>query len=136
MPNLNTTRSEIEQFFITGWGATTPISFDNTNYNEVQGGAYVHIQVQFSASPNVCIGAAIDGMKRQRHSGLIVVRFYTPLNEGAGAAYELADTYKGIMDNKNIVTNLLTYTTDVRRSGEEVDGFWSLIGFTEFTSDE
>lgn len=136
MPNLNTTRSHLETAFINGWGTTTPISYDNVNYQEVSGESYVRISIEFVDSSNVCIGGSVDGTKRQRHIGLVKLMIYTPINEGSGSAYTLADTYKTIMDNKTINTDLYTGTTDVIRSGENVDGYYSLLCLTEFTSDE
>jgi len=136
MPNLNDTRSELEQAFIAGWGTTTPINYDNTPYRGEVGEAYVRVDVEFVLSENVNIGAALVGMTKQRHSGFVKLTIYTPINKGSGEAYSLADTYKGIMDNKEVVSNLFTSTSDVRRSGEQVDGYYSIICFTDFTSDE
>ena len=136
MPDLNETRSQLEQTFISGWGETTPIAYDNVNYEQTVGESFVRISIEFINSQNACVGGALDGTKRQRHEGFFKCVIYTPINGGVGAAYDLADTYKGIMDNKDIVSNLYTGTSDIRRSGEEIDGFWSIICITSFTSDE
>lgn len=136
MPNLNTTRSELEQVFIARWGVTTPIAHDNSNYKDNVNESFVKFTVDFSASANVCLGASLPATARQRHSGFLKLVIYTPLNAGTGEAYSLSDTYKEFMDNDTIATDIFTGATDVRRSGEQVDGFFSLICFTEFTSDE
>lgn len=136
MPDLNATRAALENAFITGWGATTPIAYDNVNYTQTLGQSFVRLSVDFLSSNNACVGSRVAGLERQRHEGLVTLVIYVPLDEGTGAAYDLADTYKGIMDNQDITTNLHTGTSDVRRSGEQVDGFWSIICLTTFTSDE
>lgn len=136
MPDLNETRAQLELAFINGWGGTTPIDYDNVVYDPENDGSYVKAKVEFTLSENVNVGAALAGTIRQRHHGLFITNIYVPLNGGTGAAYDYADTYKGIMDNKNPVPNIFTLTSNVRPSGEQVDGYWSLVCMTEFYSDE
>ena len=134
MPNHLNTAAELNNMLITGWAARTPIAIENVPFDEVEGQAYLETKFIPLRSDAVTIGASA-GMKRERTQGILFIRVLVPLDEGIGLAYEYADIISDIMSNKNPVTDLFTHTTEVRRSGDTDNGWYSVICDVPFTSD-
>ena len=133
MPSLNKTRELLEVAFINGWGATTPIKFDNVVFNDKTPDAFVSVMMINYVSDNVCIGSALT--KRIRHTGVLAIKVYVKQNIGTGQAYEYADQIRGIMDNLT-QSNLFTTASNTRRSGEAEDGWFEMIVDVPYVSDE
>lgn len=133
MPDLNKTRELLEVAFINGWGATTPIKFDNVKFNDKTPDAFVSVMMINYTTVNVCVGSAIT--RRVRHQGVLAVKIYVKQNIGTGQAYEYADQIRGIMDNLT-QNNLFTKASETRRNGEAEDGWFGMIVDVPYVSDE
>ena len=133
MPDLNETRSVLETAFINGWGATTPIKFENVVFDDRGISAFVSVKMINYISDNVCIGSIVQ--KRIRHIGALHIKVYTKQNIGAGSAYDYADQVRGIMDNVQ-VGNLFTKASTSRVVGETEDGWFVTIVEIPYISDE
>lgn len=133
MPDLNDTRSILESAFVTGWGVTTPIKFDNVVFNDYDIDSFVSVTMINYTTNNVCIGSAIT--RRVRHEGVFAIKIYTKQNVGTGQAYGYSDQIRLIMDNFT-QPNLFTKASMTRRNGEAEDGWYGLIVDVPYVSDE
>lgn len=113
--NFEDLRTNLETTFNTGWGVTTPISWQNAG-NEPQENdvSWVRFSIVPRSSINVVIGSDIP-----RLVGSAVVQIFVPLDAGLGEAWRLADSATGVLQNKNI-SGILTYAADVENIGEGV----------------
>ena len=133
MPSLNKTREILEVAFINGWGATTPIKFDNVVFDDSLPDAFVSVKMINYVTDNVCIGSALT--KRIRHTGVLAIKIYVKQDIGTGQIYEYADQIRGIMDNLT-QSNLFTKASNTRRNGEAEDGWFGMIVDVPYVSDE
>ena len=130
MPTLDGTRAKLEEIFIAGWAARTPIKHDNVPFDDKSHDYFVEVRVLNYSTKN-----AIVGVGRKRHEGVFSVVIYAKQNTGAGLAYSYADDVGTIMDNLS-ETNLFTYASETRRAGEEEGGRYVLIVDVPYLSDE
>ncbi|RLA56950.1 MAG: hypothetical protein DRR04_13620, partial [Gammaproteobacteria bacterium] len=70
----------IEEKFNTAWGNTTPIEWDNVDYNPTAGTSYVKFTIVNGNSTIAGIGGS-SNMHRIR--GLISINVFTALNTGS-----------------------------------------------------
>jgi len=133
MPSLNGTREVLETLFIDGWAAKTPIKYDNVVFDDNGISEFVDMKMINYTTRNVNIGSGIT--KRKRHTGVFSIRIFTKQNTGTGKAYSYADDIGVIMDNFKD-TNILTYASESRRSGEVEGGQYVLIVDVPYVSDE
>ena len=130
MPNINETRQILEEAFITGWGVTTPIAYDNVIEDEsIQ--EYVEMRYVPYDNTNASIGNTLT-----RLEGAMVIAIYTKYNTGSGRAWDLADQVNLIMSNKCHAQGLFTVASKPRRNGDEKEGWFSVLCSIPFTSDE
>lgn len=78
----------IEERFNSQWGSTTPIRWDNVDYNPTAGVTYVELQIHQSNTNIVGIGGN-SNMHRIR--GLISINIYVAINSGTRSGRELGD---------------------------------------------
>ena len=78
----------LETEFNTGWASTTPIKWDNVDYEPTAGTTYVDFQIHNNSS-NVIGISGNDNMHRIR--GLIAINIYVALNAGTRSGRALAD---------------------------------------------
>mgnify|MGYP001121474965 CR=1 FL=1 len=133
MPSLDKTRELLEVAIINGWGATTPIKFENAKFDDTDIDAFISVMLINYTSENVCIGSAIT--KRIRHKGVLAVKVYTKKDIGSGEAYAYADQIRGIMDNLH-QTNLFTLASETRKNSAADSGWFGLIVDVPYVSDE
>jgi len=134
MPTLLETASELDRLLSDGWAGATPIAVDNVPFKEVPGQSYLSTKFIPYTTENVVIGSNM--CKRKRTIGVFNIRIRTPLEQGIGKAYSLANDIQNIMDNQCILPNLFTLASSIRRVGDEEDGWYSLICGVPFTSDD
>ena len=132
MPTLLETAAELNKTLTTGWSGTTEIAIENVPFKEIQGQSYLDTIFLPYTTTNVTIGQC----KRKRTIGALSITIRTPLEKGIGLAYTYASTISDIMDNKSLLPDLFTFTSDVRRVGDTGDGWFKLICDINFTSDE
>ena len=134
MPTINDTRYELEKLFINEWGLTTEIAYDNVPFDSSEVDEFVEIRFVVYDSQNMTIGSQLN--KAIRHTGALLIYIYTKLNAGSGKAWAYADSVKDIMSNKQVASRLHTLETEIRRNGDGVDGYFSLICSVRYNSDE
>jgi len=133
MPNLDKTRELLETALIDGWGVTTPIKFDNVDFDDKNLAAFISVKFINYTSTNVGIGSAIT--RRVRHEGVLAVKIYIKKDIGTSKAYAYSDQIRGFMDNIN-QNNLFTKASMTRRNKEADVGWFGLIVDTPYVSDE
>lgn len=134
MANLDNTRKDLSNLFTTGWAGTTPIVYDNTKSTLNDFNEFVEVRFVLYDSYNMTVGSQLH--KAIRHTGAFVVVIYVELNKGSGSAWKYADQVKDLMSNVQVSPTIFTLETEVRRNGDERDGYFSLICSTKFSSDE
>ena len=79
----------IRTLFNTGWGATTPISYENEKFVPEAGQSFVSLMIRPDDASQHELGSEFGA--HFRHPGLIFVRVYSPPDQGNAAAMALAD---------------------------------------------
>jgi len=133
MPNLSETRRDIETYIFTNI-VTIPVVFDNVKQDVSGFDEYAFTNIQFVDSTNVNLGAVLN--KRIRHTGTIVFKVYTPIDQGTNRGFVLMDEIKSELENKYISNNLLTYAAEPTREGVGKEGYFAYFLRIPFTSDE
>lgn len=133
MPDLEKTKELLEVAFINGWGSTTPIKFDNLNFDQTGIKEYVEVRFINYSSKNPNIGSGL--YKRKRHTGVLSIRVFVEKTKGTKKAYAYADQIASIMDNL-MQSNLFTDASETRRVGETDGGWFVLIVDVPYISDE
>ena len=133
MPTLLETASELDKLLKNGWGSKTPIAVDNIPFKEVKGQSYLSTKFIPYNTEDAIIGSFT--CKRKRTVGVLSIMIRTPLESGIGLAYSFQEDISKIMDNQCLLSNLFTLTSDVRRVGDENDGWFKVICDIPFTSD-
>lgn len=84
----------IQSAFLTQWGRTTPIAWDNLDFNaEAQNSAWVRLSVQFTLGGIAAL--ANLGDRLFRNLGIVFVQVFTPVGEGKSANTVLATQARG-----------------------------------------
>lgn len=133
MPDLNTTRKDIESFVATNI-VTIPIAYDNIDFDESSVGEYAYLSIHFTYSRNVNTGAI--NYKRIRHEGAIVFKIYSPIDSGTSLGLTRMDEIKTQVENKYISPNLITYAAEPQREGVSSEGYFTYFLRIPFVSDE
>ena len=133
MPDLNETRGILETAFMNGWGATTPVRFDNLAFSDDNLDAFVDVKMINYTSRNATIGCGFN--KRKRHKGVLSLRVFVKQNIGAGQAYSYADQISTIMDNFS-QGGMFTLASESTREGENEGGWYVVIVDIPYISDE
>lgn len=98
--SLTTTITDLNAYFSSQWGATTPIAYDNVAFNADLNPEFVAFSISFGAQNQASIGAPNHNIYRQR--GIVSVRIFTPLDRGAKRGMQLADQVSALFRTKNI----------------------------------
>lgn len=133
MANLFETARDLDKHLIDGWAGQTPIATDNVPYKETQGQAFLESRFVPHMTYNVNIG---NSCNRKRTEGVLSIVIRTPLEEGVGQAYTIANDLQAIMDNQCLAPNLFTLASSIYRVGDTKDGWFSLLCDVPFISDE
>ena len=84
----------IQAAFLAVWGTTTPIAWDNLDFNaEAQNTPWVRLNVQFVTGTIAALG--IVGDRCFRNQGLVFVQVFSPVGEGKSANTVLATVARG-----------------------------------------
>ncbi len=104
----------IENLFTTGWGVTTPISYDNVAFTP-PATAWVSIEVWDGTATPAALGVA---PKLRRFNGTVFVTIYTPLTGGSKPARDLAVTAAAIFRGVQ-VSGITFKEPEVKRVGTQ-----------------
>lgn len=75
-------RKLIEEAFSAAWGTRTPIQYANSSFVQPSGSPFVAVDIVWGPSDVISIGGI--GRRTERHTGVVAVRCYAPVNTGTG----------------------------------------------------
>lgn len=122
MTTLNEARGRIYQDFVTAWGATSPFTFDNEEFDPPNPpAAWVRLTVRHNTSQQESLGPA--GRRKYERGGSVFVQCFTPLDSGVSAADNLATVVRSTFEGKTLTPENVRFTeVIVREIGP--DGEW------------
>jgi len=92
-------RKAIGTLFNTGWGTTTPVSYENRDYRPPASSEWVRLKILAVDSFRTEIGT---GARHERTVGLVTVQVFVPGNTGDGRAFELGDMVADIFRSQQV----------------------------------
>ncbi|MBU0724391.1 MAG: DUF4128 domain-containing protein [Alphaproteobacteria bacterium] len=120
--NLQDIRRAVQAHFAEGWGAETPIAWDNLAASPATARApWVRLSLSGSAGRQVTLGVAGNRVFRRR--GHVFVQIFTPLNTGPDRAATLADRAAALLEGAALDGIIFT-AADIRQTGEDGQGWW------------
>jgi hypothetical protein len=128
MANWNEINNSFSGRLNTNWTATD-IAWDNVPYSPVEGQEWVRATLIPTLSENAALGLA------KRNNGIFVIQIFTPLNEGSGRGYELAEMLDAIFGNTEF-DEVVCYASDVVRIGDDDNGWYQTNLKVNFWSHE
>lgn len=110
------THNAIRTKFATDWGVTTTVAYENAEFRPPAADtAWARLTVVDAMSEQVSMGGNTNFY---RHSGLIIVGIFTPLNAGDKLALSYVDSVSAIFRSWRDPTNKITvYSPEVVRVG-------------------
>ena len=102
----------------TNW-AVTPIAWDNVPYSPVANQEWVRALLIPVDTENANLG------KSTNRIGMFWLQIFTPLKEGSGRAYELADMLSAIFANQQF-SDVVCYAAETTRIGDEGNGWYQV----------
>lgn len=95
----------IQAAFFAGWGSTTPIAWDNVDFDgEAQNTAWVRLNVQFVSGTISSLGKATA--RFFRNQGLVFVQVFTLVGRGKSENTVLATTARNIFRGTHLTGGL------------------------------
>ena len=92
-------RKAIGTLFNTGWGSTTPISYQNRDFSPPEGSEWVRLTINPADSFRIELGT---GLKHERTVGIVQVQVFVPANTGDGRSTELGDMVADIFRDQQV----------------------------------
>ena len=124
MTSLNDAAGRIYQDFVTDWGATSPLTFDNEAYTPVEGTAFVRLAVRHDLGEQESLGGV--GRRKFDRAGLVFVQCFAPLDNGRATADNLASTARAVFEGKTLTPeNIRFYGVTIREIGVS-DGWYQI----------
>lgn len=138
MVTLVDARETIYQHFITGWGATSPITLDNEAYDPPAGSEWVRVSVRHQGSSLEAKGGmGSGGLNRYSRSGVCFIQVFTPLNQGTREADTLAQSARDIFEGTTLASNAIRFNdVIIREIGPDDGGWYQVLVECEFEYDE
>ena len=124
-----TENTAIRTIFNTGWGATTPVAYENEPFTPPTDASYAVLNVKPDDAFQNEIGS--PGVQF-RHPGLIFVMIFSPPDTGNNAALALADTAAAIFRRKRstIVDGRILYRSPSIKPIGLTDEGWFQVNVT------
>lgn len=120
----------IEQRFATNWGSTTPVRYENADFDPPAASAWVELRVV--SGPSVKLN--IESAALRRYVGIISINIYVPANTGTRTARGYIDTAAAIFKGATF-NGIVCRDPRVTVLGER-DGWFIINLSTEFQRDE
>jgi len=135
MTTLNQARGRIYQDFVTGWGTTSALTFDNEKFSPPATANWVRLSVRHNASTQKSLGAV--GNRKFMRGGSVFVQCFTALDSGVSGADNLATVARNIFEGITLSPETV-YFTDVvvREIGPTDDGYYQINVEASFDYDE
>ena len=134
MANLATLRKTFDDYLISNWNRNQ-ITWDNTSRSLTEDQEWIRPTLNLENSENVTIGG-VNGHHRIRFNGSYIIQVFSSLNKGTGDIYRAVDDLNKLFNNKRLEENILTYTCQVDRIGDEGNGWYQINVSIPFTSDQ
>lgn len=120
----------IESTFETAWADSTPIAFDNVEFNvPTDGSSWVRLELMFAPA----FQAAMGIKRTWRRPGTVTIKCHTPVNKGTAAGLALADAVVDILQGLQ-VSGITFRATSVLDRGQQEE-WWLTIVATDFFTD-
>ncbi len=134
--SIDTTKQAILNYFVSAWGATSPITLDNEDFDpETEGGdEWVRVSIREFASGQKTLGKITN--RKFRRVGSVFVQVFTKEGEGGTQPSDtLAETARGILEGTNQVAGVCFFAATVRT--QPPDDYWyRVVVEVEFSYDE
>lgn len=109
MTTVNEVREKVYETFVAGWGATSPYTFDNEDYEPNQSAPWVRLSVRNRNSVTETLGSR--AYRKQLRSGAIFLQIFVPSNDGLRNADALVRKFREIFENKTLIPATLWVTS-------------------------
>jgi hypothetical protein len=119
MATIDTTRRLIYDTFITAWGAETPYTFDNEEFDQPTDTSWLRLVVRNSVTKQSTLGSI--GSRKFLRNGVVFVQLFTPLHTGVAETDRLVLLLQAIFEGFRFTDVWFEYT-DVRELG--IEGKW------------
>jgi len=138
MVTLVDARETIYQEFMTAWGTTTAVYFDNEEADPPVSTSWVRFAVRHLGSTLEAIGGtgALGGVNKFQRTGLAFIQVFVPQNQGLRSADTLAQAARAIFEGKNLSSNAIRFTNVVIREIGPTDSWWLVNVEAAFQYDE
>ena len=132
----NAIRSKINTDWTAGAYAAVPIAWSNAEFDPPSEDEWIRVTILDGEAFKASFGAATNNADTYRHSGVVMVNIFAPLNVGDGLALAMADEVASILRKwQHAATKTRFFTPSVSRIG--TDGNWFQVNVTcPFERDE
>lgn len=113
MTTLNEATEKIYQTFLTDWGATTSVTFDNETFNPNANEAYVRVTVRHTAAVQDSLGSV--GRRKFDRIGTVFIQVFTPLDMGRQQADNLSTSARAVFEGKTLTPENLRFNAVITR---------------------
>ena len=120
MATPNEAAGRIYQDFATGWGATSPFTFDNENPKGFPpaNAPWARVSVRHGPTNQESLGGV--GRRKFERTGSVFVQCFAPLDGGRVAADTLAQVARTIFEGKTLTPENLHFTAvEIREIGPD-----------------
>lgn len=100
MTLLNEAREAIYLVFLTAWGSTSALEFDNEASTGPSGANFVRLVVRHNTRQQETLGGI--GNRLFESGGSVIVQCFAPLDAGARGADALAEAVRAIFEGKTL----------------------------------
>ena len=116
--------------FITGWGTTTDITFENENFSASKDSDWVRLSVGADVGGQETLGPV--GRRQYRRTGIIFIEIFTPEDIGVTRSRQLIQQARNLFEGVSDPEILFFDGNWRRRPGDE-SGYYSVVLEIEFT---
>lgn len=117
----------LRQRFVTGWGTTTVMVFDNEPVTNLD---VTKAWTRFVVRPNVSERVSFGDAGVERKMGILVGTVFVPKGSFDGDAYDLADSFASIFRNWRSADGVIKCDGETRLNINDSNGDWFSIGVT------
>lgn len=108
MTTLSEARQAIYSTFLTAWGMTTPVAFDNEAFTPPEASAWARLHVQHFLSQQETLGPA--GGRKFSRQARVVVQIFVPSNKGTQQSDTLAQQARNVFEGRSLAGTTIRFT--------------------------
>lgn len=125
MATPNEAVERIYSEFVTGWGATSPFTFDNKKYDPPANTSFVRVTVRHTDATQDSLGSV--GTRKFDRPGTLFIQCFSPLDIGRSAADNLALTARNLFEGKTLTPEgIRFFGVTVREIGLDGEGMFQI----------